>query len=92
MATRGSVLFFVVASLCEIDPMYQFSLQYFTIVFNQTLSKAQASQNLKKRLKILIVGSPYLLVLDEERDGRLELYLVAFYLSSYHEKAINELA
>uniref|UniRef100_A0A3B4FEJ7 Dynein heavy chain 6, axonemal-like n=1 Tax=Pundamilia nyererei TaxID=303518 RepID=A0A3B4FEJ7_9CICH len=29
VATRGSVLYFVVASLSEIDPMYQFSLKYF---------------------------------------------------------------
>lgn len=32
VATRGSVLFFVVASLGEIDPMYQFSLKYFNQV------------------------------------------------------------
>lgn len=32
VATRGSVLFFVVSSLNEIDPMYQFSLKYFTQV------------------------------------------------------------
>ena len=29
VATRGSVLYFVVANLAEIDPMYQFSLKYF---------------------------------------------------------------
>ena len=29
VATRGSVMYFVVASLAEIDPMYQFSLKYF---------------------------------------------------------------
>ena len=29
VATRGSVLYFVIASLSEIDPMYQFSLKYF---------------------------------------------------------------
>ena len=32
VAMRGSVLYFVVASLSEIDPMYQFSLKYFTQV------------------------------------------------------------
>ena len=31
-ATRGSVLYFVVGNLAEIDPMYQFSLKYFTQV------------------------------------------------------------
>lgn len=29
VATQGSVLYFVIASLSEIDPMYQFSLKYF---------------------------------------------------------------
>lgn len=32
VATRGSVLYFVVAQLSEIDPMYQFSLKYFNQV------------------------------------------------------------
>lgn len=35
VATRGSVLYFVIASLSEIDPMYQFSLKYFKQVSNQ---------------------------------------------------------
>lgn len=32
VATRGSVLYFVVANLALIDPMYQFSLKYFNQV------------------------------------------------------------
>lgn len=32
VATRGSVLYFVVAQLADIDPMYQFSLKYFNQV------------------------------------------------------------
>ena len=28
VATRGSVLYFVVASMGEVNPMYQFSLKY----------------------------------------------------------------
>ncbi|KAJ8965675.1 hypothetical protein NQ314_003957 [Rhamnusium bicolor] len=46
VATRGSVLYFVVAQLAEIDPMYQFSLKYF----NQTSRK---SPDLNVRLGIL---------------------------------------
>ena len=34
VATRGSVLYFVVANLAEIDPMYQFSLKYFNQASN----------------------------------------------------------
>lgn len=29
VATQGSVIYFVIASLSEIDPMYQYSLKYF---------------------------------------------------------------
>jgi len=32
VASRGSVLYFVVAQLAELDPMYQYSLKYFTQV------------------------------------------------------------
>lgn len=32
VATRGSVMYFVVASLAEVDPMYQYSLKYFAQV------------------------------------------------------------
>lgn len=32
VATRGAVLYFAVAQLADIDPMYQFSLKYFNQV------------------------------------------------------------
>lgn len=32
-ATRGSILYFVIADLAAISPMYQFSLPYFTRLF-----------------------------------------------------------
>merc|ERR1719354_1384339 len=54
IAIRGSVLFFVVASLQEIDPMYMFSLQYFNSIFNKTISSAPQSTSLVKRLNILL--------------------------------------
>lgn len=34
VATRGSIMYFVIASLSEIDPMYQFSLKYFKQVIS----------------------------------------------------------
>lgn len=37
VATRGSVLYFVIASLSEIDSMYQFSLKYFKQVRKKQL-------------------------------------------------------
>ena len=36
VATRGSVMYFVVASMAEVDPMYQYSLKYFKHVSNHS--------------------------------------------------------
>ncbi|XP_051801201.1 dynein axonemal heavy chain 6 isoform X2 [Acanthochromis polyacanthus] len=54
VATRGSVLYFVIASLSEIDPMYQFSLKYFKQLFNATIETSEQSSVLEKRLQILL--------------------------------------
>ncbi|XP_067839723.1 dynein axonemal heavy chain 6 [Heptranchias perlo] len=54
VAVRGSVMYFVVASLSEIDPMYQFSLKYFKQLFNMTIESSEKTYNLKKRLTTLL--------------------------------------
>ncbi|KAF7660832.1 hypothetical protein LDENG_00274280 [Lucifuga dentata] len=54
VATRGSVLYFVITSLSEIDPMYQFSLKYFTQLFNSTIETSKKSSVLEERLQILL--------------------------------------
>lgn len=43
VARRGSVLYFVVADLALIDPMYQYSLEYFSKLFNKRLEKSARS-------------------------------------------------
>ncbi|XP_022832877.1 dynein heavy chain 6, axonemal [Spodoptera litura] len=53
VATRGAVLYFAVAQLADIDPMYQFSLKYFNQVFNQVIEKAEKCDILETRLEIL---------------------------------------
>ncbi|KAM7393703.1 hypothetical protein PAMP_020556 [Pampus punctatissimus] len=54
VATRGSVLYFVIASLSEIDSMYQFSLKYFKQLFNSTIEMSEKSSVLEERLQILL--------------------------------------
>lgn len=54
VATQGSVMYFVIASLSEIDPMYQYSLKYFKQLFNTTIESSQKSEDLDKRLEILL--------------------------------------
>ena len=54
MAARGSVMYFVVALLAEVDPMYQYSLKYFNQLFNTCIEQSETSTDLQKRLNILL--------------------------------------
>merc|ERR1719261_708508 len=54
VATRGSILYFVIADLANIDPMYQFSLAYFVGLFKRSIDAAQQSDDLTERLMILV--------------------------------------
>ncbi|KAI9346257.1 dynein heavy chain and region D6 of dynein motor-domain-containing protein [Obelidium mucronatum] len=53
VAIRGSVLYFVIANLAEMDPMYQFSLKYFKNLFNQCIVESPKADDLLKRIEIL---------------------------------------
>lgn len=54
VAIRGSILYFVIADLAGIDPMYQYSLAYIKRLFNNSIEKSQKSRDLETRLNILI--------------------------------------
>ncbi|XP_015429803.1 PREDICTED: dynein heavy chain 6, axonemal, partial [Dufourea novaeangliae] len=55
VANRGSVLYFVVANLANIDPMYQFSLKYFNQVFNSVIEMTEKDEDLNRRLQTLLI-------------------------------------
>ncbi|CAH8627144.1 unnamed protein product [Schistosoma bovis] len=54
IATRGSVMYFVITSMAEIDPMYQYSLKYFKNLFNTTIQNCPNVTTLDERIQILI--------------------------------------
>ncbi|XP_074661680.1 dynein axonemal heavy chain 6-like [Tubulanus polymorphus] len=54
VAKRGSIMYFVVANMGEVDPMYQFSLKYFKSLFNATIENSEKNSDLVKRLEILL--------------------------------------
>ena len=54
VAVRGSVLYFVIADLAGIDPMYQYSLEFFTKLFNRRLKVSDKAENVEARIEILI--------------------------------------
>ncbi|KAI8909816.1 dynein heavy chain and region D6 of dynein motor-domain-containing protein [Gorgonomyces haynaldii] len=59
VALRGSVLYFVIADLAEIDPMYQFSLKYFKNLFNNTIQESPKSDNLDERIAVLCKNTTF---------------------------------
>ena len=50
VAYRGSVLFFCIADLCIVDPMYQYSLEWYTLLFRNGFTLAEKDDDLQKRL------------------------------------------
>jgi dynein heavy chain len=53
IANRSSVLFFCIADLVTIDPMYQYSLSWFIDLFVNAIAQSAKAANLKKRFKNL---------------------------------------
>eukprot|EP00040_Diaphanoeca_grandis_P037865 m.251013 g.251013 ORF g.251013 m.251013 type:complete len:2401 (+) comp33890_c0_seq1:2-7204(+) len=53
VAVHSSVLFFTIAQLASIDPMYQYSLPWFTLLFSMSIEQSTKSDDLKQRLENL---------------------------------------
>lgn len=54
VATRAAIIYFILNDLFKINPIYQFSLKAYTIVFSNAMIKAQTSERLKERIDNLI--------------------------------------
>eukprot|EP01029_Cantina_marsupialis_P005823 TRINITY_DN1630_c1_g5_i3.p1 TRINITY_DN1630_c1_g5~~TRINITY_DN1630_c1_g5_i3.p1 ORF type:complete len:1943 (+),score=485.57 TRINITY_DN1630_c1_g5_i3:173-6001(+) len=50
----GAVLYFVIADLAHIDPMYQYSLDFFIRLFDRCIDEAERCTELVDRLKAII--------------------------------------
>ena len=53
VAFRGAILYFSIVDLAAVDPMYQYSLQWFTALFIQAIRQAEKSEVLEERLATL---------------------------------------
>jgi len=49
-AKRGSIIYFVIADLANVDPMYQYSLQYFIELYKDCVKKAEQADDIAQRL------------------------------------------
>ncbi|XP_015241536.1 PREDICTED: dynein heavy chain 11, axonemal-like isoform X3 [Cyprinodon variegatus] len=54
VAVRASLLYFIMNDLNKINPMYQFSLKAFNIVFHKAVEIAEACEDVKSRVNTLI--------------------------------------
>ena len=54
VARRGALIYFVIADLALIDPMYQYSLAYFARLYNICIDDSEKSDDLEVRLENLI--------------------------------------
>jgi dynein heavy chain len=53
-AARASLLYFILNDLYKINPLYQFSLKAFKVVFHKAIERAEKSDDVKERVKNLI--------------------------------------
>ena len=54
VSLRGSILYFVIADMANINSMYQNSLQFIKVLFNKAIDSTPTNENLDIRLKDLI--------------------------------------
>lgn len=58
-ATRASLLYFILNDLHKINPIYQFSLKAFSVVFQNAIMNTSPSDDLQKRVSNLIDSITY---------------------------------
>lgn len=89
LAAKGAVLFFVVSSLAEIDPMYQFSLSYFSQVFCSVIEdkNVEKTNSFEKRLEFLMTQETKT-IYDNISRGLFECHklILSFLLATAIEK------
>uniref|UniRef100_A0AAQ5ZAJ7 Dynein axonemal heavy chain 11 n=1 Tax=Amphiprion ocellaris TaxID=80972 RepID=A0AAQ5ZAJ7_AMPOC len=54
VAVRASLLYFIMNDLNKINPMYQFSLKAFNVVFHKAVEMAEACEDVQSRVNTLI--------------------------------------
>ncbi|XP_055739819.1 dynein axonemal heavy chain 11-like [Salvelinus fontinalis] len=59
VAVRSSLLYFIMNDLNKINPMYQFSLKAFNVVFHKAVEQAEVCEDVRGRVNTLIDGITY---------------------------------
>ena len=77
VATRASLIYFIMKDLYKINPMYQFSLKSFKIAFSKAIERAKTSVDIKVRVINLIDNITYSLFVYTTR-GLFEQHKLIF--------------
>lgn len=59
VAERASILYFILNDLCKINPMYQFSLKAFIVVFKRAINQTAKQNTTKDRVLSLLDSITY---------------------------------
>ncbi|KAJ3391292.1 hypothetical protein HDU84_006208 [Entophlyctis sp. JEL0112] len=83
VAARSSLLYFLLNDLWQIHPMYQYSLNAYKVVFQNAIERADASEDIKERVLLLIDSITHLVFIYTtrglfERDKLIYLAQMTF--------------
>lgn len=94
IAKRGSVIYFVISDMSVVDPMYQYSLEFFMKLFKRRLEVTEKRERVADRISLLIndiTESFYLNICRGlfEKDKLLYSFMIASKIMLY-DSLIND--